>query len=297
MRRTRWTGTAVLIALAACRQSPAAADGNQNAPAAAASASAATTDFTAPATGTTSLVRLACGTIKVDDFSKRFSDRQLYPHGPKQLTDSCYLITHNGHRLLWDTGLPLALLNTPHAYGGMTAVLDVALVKQLAAIGVQPGQIEMVGISHSHFDHTGQAVAFPAATLLIGPQDFDQVKGKDDPFGHWRANGGKITPMPGDHDMFGDGDVVALFLPGHTDGHHALLVKLKSGTVLLSGDLYHATEARTQRGVPPFNSDRAQTLTSMDRFERIAKETGAKVIIQHEPADIAKLPAFPQAAE
>jgi N-acyl homoserine lactone hydrolase len=29
----------------------------------------------------------------------------------------------------------------------------------------------------------------------------------------------------------------------------------------------------------------------------LAKQLGAKVIIQHEPADISKLPAFPQAAE
>jgi N-acyl homoserine lactone hydrolase len=49
--------------------------------------------------------------------------------------------------------------------------------------------------------------------------------------------------------------------------------------------------------VPSFNHDRADTLASHDRFDRIARNLGAKVVIQHEPADIAKLPAFPQAAE
>jgi hypothetical protein len=34
----------------------------------------------------------------------------------------------------------------------------------------------------------------------------------------------------------------------------------------------------------------------MDRFDKIARNLQAKVIIQHEPADIAKLPAFPQFA-
>jgi hypothetical protein len=76
-----------------------------------------------------------------------------------------------------------------------------------------------------------------------------------------------------------------------------LLVKLASGPVLLSGDLYHSTIAREKRAMPGFNTSRAETLASMDRFEKIAKETGAKVIIQHEPADIAKLPAFPAAAQ
>jgi N-acyl homoserine lactone hydrolase len=49
--------------------------------------------------------------------------------------------------------------------------------------------------------------------------------------------------------------------------------------------------------VPSFNTDRADTLASFDRFQAIAKNVGAKVIIQHEPADVAKLPAFPKAAE
>jgi len=100
-----------------------------------------------------------------------------------------------------------------------------------------------------------------------------------------------------DVDIFGDGSVLTLHLPGHTPDHMALLVNLRSGPVMLTGDLYHSTEAREKRGVPPFNSSREQTLASMDKFEAKAKETGAKVIIQHEPADISKLPAFPKAAE
>ena len=49
--------------------------------------------------------------------------------------------------------------------------------------------------------------------------------------------------------------------------------------------------------MPPFNTNRADTLASIDRFDRRSPRTcGAKVIIQHEPADIAKLPAFPGSA-
>ena len=58
-----------------------------------------------------------------------------------------------------------------------------------------------------------------------------------------------------------------------------------------------ATEQVANRGVPSFNTNRADTLASMDRFNAIAKNLNATVIIQHEPADIAKLPAFPKPAE
>ena len=87
-----------------------------------------------------------------------------------------------------------------------------------------------------------------------------------------------------------------LDMPGHTPGHYSLLVRLASGPVLLTGDLYHFTEQVENRGVPPFNHDRADTLASMDRFDRIARNLRARPIIQHEPADIRKLPAFPQPA-
>ena len=45
--------------------------------------------------------------------------------------------------------------------------------------------------------------------------------------------------------------------------------------------------------MPVYNTSRAQTLTSMDRVEALVTATGARVIIQHEPADHASLPGFP----
>ncbi|MEO6360213.1 MAG: N-acyl homoserine lactonase family protein [Sphingomicrobium sp.] len=247
----------------------------------------------------TSIVRLDCGTIKVGNFSKTFSDRQIYAPGPKTLTDSCYLITHKGQQLLWDTGLPATLKGKTKTEGDFTTSLDKTIPDQLAVLGLKPEDIDIVGISHMHFDHSGQAAQFPQARLVIGKADYDQSAGKDDPFGPWRkTQPAAVTLVVGGRsDLFGDGKVLALHLPGHTPDHLALLVNLASGPVLLSGDLYHAEEAREKRGVPPFNTDRAQTLASMDTFEALAKQTGAKVIIQHEPADIGKLPTFPEAAK
>ena len=49
-------------------------------------------------------------------------------------------------------------------------------------------------------------------------------------------------------------------------------------------------------GVPGFNFDRAQTSASIERMKEIEKNLKATVIIQHDPRDIGKLPAFPNAA-
>ena len=98
--------------------------------------------------------------------------------------------------------------------------------------------------------------------------------------------------------MFGDGSVVMLDLPGHTPGHHGLMVHLAhKGWVILSGDAAHLRENYETDGVPPFNVDRARTLASLDRMHKLARNLKATVVVQHEPGDVAKLPAFPDAAE
>jgi N-acyl homoserine lactone hydrolase len=92
--------------------------------------------------------------------------------------------------------------------------------------------------------------------------------------------------------------VIMLDLPGHTPGHHGLLVKLKTtGAVLLTGDVAHFHENYDSNGVPSFNVNRADSLASLDRFKKLAANLKATVIIQHDPRDIGKLPVFPAMAK
>ena len=250
-----------------------------------------------------SLWRLDCGQVVIKQYGAFFSDTFQYPRGPKNIVGSCYLIKHGDRYMLWDTGLTDELVGRPFDNETQTLTVRRSLVDQLAQINVRPADIGTIGISHWHFDHTGQAGRFPQARLLMGRGDIELLRRTPpvDPdsvraMAHWLTGTGRLEPIDGDHDVFGDGRVVMLDLPGHTPGHYALLVRLASGPVLLSGDLYHFTEQVENRGVPPFNHDRADTLASMDRYDRIARNLRARTIIQHEPADIAKLPAFPQAA-
>ena len=256
-------------------------------------------DNAAPAAGAAelTLTRLDCGHGDFKDMNGFFSDRPgVYPPGPGRVTDSCYLIRHGNQQMVWDTGFPASSLTKPIEQDGMVAKIDRTLADQLAEVGLKPTDIDVLGISHMHSDHTGQAAQFTNARLVIGQQDFASTAGKDDPFGPWRGTGKPVTELTADQDVFGDGSVVALHLPGHTPDHLALLVNLKSGPVLLTGDVYHSRISRQKRSMPGFNTSRAETLASMDKFEALAKKLGAKVIIQHEPADIAKLPPFPAAA-
>jgi glyoxylase-like metal-dependent hydrolase (beta-lactamase superfamily II) len=108
----------------------------------------------------------------------------------------------------------------------------------------------------------------------------------------------KVEVLTLDKDVWGDGTAVVIRTPGHTPGHSALLVRLKSGNnFLLSGDAAHFHENYESNGVPSFNYDRAQTVASMERMKKIAANLKATVVIQHDMRDIAKLPAWPNAAK
>ena len=243
------------------------------------------------------LTRFAdCGTPQAPtEVNQRFSDTYSYGGLKIQFTFSCYLIKHGDRYLLWDTGHSMrAPLVTPK-----TSVVD-----QLAQLGLKPEQIQFVGISHYHADHTGQIDSFPQSTLLIGKGDWDAVAVPKPapgvnaaPFAHWVSGGGKVEPLPADKDVFGDGSVLILSTPGHTPGHRSLMVKLNEmGNVLISGDLIHFRENYESSGVPWFNVSRADTVASIDRFKKLAAHHKATVIIQHDARDVSKLPAFPAAA-
>jgi glyoxylase-like metal-dependent hydrolase (beta-lactamase superfamily II) len=245
--------------------------------------------------------RLDCGNFTFTDANAFFSDTSEYQPGPRNLVGSCYLIRHHATYMLWDTGIPAGVVGHPLETPQLRATLRASVVDQLARIQVRPEQISIVAISHYHFDHTGQAAAFPRARLIMGAGDLAALRGTEpgverEPLAPWLTGGGQITEARGDLDIFNDGSVVMLSLPGHTPGHRGLLVRLASGPVLLSGDTYHFTDQVARRGVPPFNTNRAESLAAMDRFDRLGRNLRARVIIQHEPADVAKLPAFPESA-
>lgn len=243
-------------------------------------------------------VRLAafeCGRLIQPDLG-RFNDTMLFAGERREFVAGCFLIRHPRGVLLWDAGISAEM--AAGAAGRMTAGVPIA--DRLEALGLTPAQVTHVGISHYHADHTGGAKAFPTAELLIGAKDWEAVQAMpaDNPqrqaLAPW-VSGGKVTPVAGDRDVFGDGSVVMLTMPGHTPGHSALLVRTaRNGPVLITGDQYHFRENRPVRGVPTFNTSRADTLASHDRFEGIARNLKARVVIQHDPRDMAALPAFPK---
>ena len=248
------------------------------------------------------LYTLDCGHGKAKDASL-FSDTGDYDGKPMEFVVPCFLIRHPKGTLIWDTGLNDEIAKSPTGAdvmgGNMHLDVKTTLAAQLTQLGLTAADVTYVAFSHLHFDHTGNANLFAGSTWLVNKAELAAATADPpglgvDPTTISAYKTAKIEPLTGDHDVFGDGSVRILSAPGHTPGHQVLLITLhKSGAVVLSGDLYHTRENFRKHNVPLLNTDRADTLASFDRVDKIVKNRKARFVIQHAPEDFKALPKFP----
>jgi N-acyl homoserine lactone hydrolase len=202
---------------------------------------------------------------------------------------TCYLVVHPKGTLLYDTGLNDRLVGRPlyeNVLEGYAQLKLNTLSGQLADIGLTPARIDYLVLSHYHWDHIGNAGDFAGATWLVykGDRDhmFAQAARAEPWFTQYSAlEKSKTKLLSGDYDVFGDGTVVVIATPGHTEGHCSLLVRLKNtGPVVLSGDLYHYAEERTLNRMP--DEERTTgTVESRQKVEQLLRQTGAQLWIGH----------------
>lgn len=241
-----------------------------------------------------------CGRIAFKDLGP-FSDTGEWAGKSGELAEPCFLIKHPKGTLLWDSGLGDEYAGKPEGVEvrpGTRVTVARKLVDQLQELKLTPADVSYIAFSHWHWDHTGNADLFGASTWIVNKAEMTALDNgslpRAKPESVSARKTAKLKEIDGDYDVFGDGSVMILKAPGHTPGHQVLEVKLaKSGVVVLSGDLYHTPRNRAERLMPVFNTSRADTLASMDRIERIVKNTHARFVIQHAPEDFATLPKSP----
>ncbi|HEY3065089.1 MAG TPA: N-acyl homoserine lactonase family protein [Methylomirabilota bacterium] len=211
---------------------------------------------------------------------------------PIEFSDNCYLIRHAKGLLLWDTGISDAVAAMPDglvvANGAITQRRTKTLAAQLTEIGVKPADIAYVAVSHTHGDHVGNVALFPASTILIQGAEYEWAMTQ--PTKPAFAATQKFDKLSGDRDVFGDGSVTILSTPGHTPGHQSLLVRLpKTGAIVLSGDAVHFQDNWEQKRVPSMNTNRDQSLASMQRIATVLEERKAQLWINHDKPQSAHL--------
>lgn len=234
---------------------------------------------------------------------------------------SAFLVKHHNDYLLFDTGMGKQI--DSQYQQGMPIwwrpffKYDKPVVSartQLDNAGIP--SVQRVILSHSHWDHAGGAQDFPEARVGVAAAELELVRtSSTGPGGTWESQTGVASiqweslvfqPVPfkgypESLDVFKDGKVVLVPMPGHTRGSVGLFVTVDSGKqYFFIGDVAW-TVAALQQGEPKFwvagklvDSNAQQTQTSLEKVRSLMQsEPDLVVIPAHDSAVQDTLGYFP----
>lgn len=208
---------------------------------------------------------------------------------PVQIPVACYLVRTSDGLVLFDTGL------SPRAVPGLLRNDPLArftdedrLAHRLAAVGLATHDVDLVVLSHLHYDHAGGTELLTKAELIVQKDEyaaghfpppffasFYYRKNFDLPDRRWRLLDGDVPLAPG---------LTVLRTDGHTPGHQSLLVELpETGPVILTGDACYWQEHLDDERVPGVVWNPTLALHSIKRLKTLARLVGARVFPGHDP--------------
>ena len=180
----------------------------------------------------------------------------------------------------------------------------------LAGYGLDPQDITYVIVTHFHADHISGLEMFTNARFLASGRAWETIQ-VSSPFQNMRHGiftellptdfADRIDPIEAkqwsipqkwwggaqSYDLFGDGSILSIDLPGHADGHFGLLFPELPTPLLYAVDTQWLTEGLHAQGRPGFPSsliadDPASIGKSCD-FVLKAMKQGYDVVLCHDP--------------
>lgn len=222
------------------------------------------------------------------------------------------VVIHKDGIVLFDTGIAPDAMQT-HAKGLMeafpiTRFSDENLIeKQLALIGLKPGDISFIVISHLHLDHIGQAKVFKDYHIPIIVQKKELMYAL---YMLWQGKGGAydladLQPLIGaawhpiDDTRFDLLDGVTLeWTGGHTPGHQVMRVTTKAGnTYIFTGDYLHLPQEYDLEAKGWLLGDADEWHAYIRKLKVMVKAYHAKLAISHDPQLWEKYPKAPKYIE
>lgn len=217
------------------------------------------------------------------------------------------LIEHPEGRLLWDTGVPRNW-ETEWVDGDFQNFFPVKeditantgwLDSGLSQLELTPEDIDILVLSHLHYDHVGNARMFDNGKTRIVTHN-DELAGVKTIEGP--VNGAHLVsqysgiPMEG---TAGDCEILPgvrlINTPGHTWGTMSLQIDLPNdGTKIFTSDAIYLADSY---GPPAIGAaivwDNRKWLESVEKIRSIADKTGAEVIFGHDEEQIKQIRTAP----
>jgi len=188
-----------------------------------------------------------------------------------------------------------------------------SLAAQLMRDGIAPDTVGHVVLSHLHGDHVGGLGDFPSARICCARAAWEDMTGRgtisaltkgllptlmaaDTP-----ARIGWIEALPrvalptelaafdAGHDLFGDGSMLLVALPGHAAGHYGLWFRDAHGPVFLVADASWSSQAIRDASPPPslvtaWLGDTAQYRATLSNLHDLMRDAPhVRLVPSHRP--------------
>ncbi|HZK67288.1 MAG TPA: N-acyl homoserine lactonase family protein [Chloroflexota bacterium] len=190
-----------------------------------------------------------------------------------------WYIEGNGHRILVDTGGHDPAEGELHPPYARDSSQD--LLAHLATLGVGPEQIDLVIVTHLHWDHAANLHRFPRARWVVQREELRYAAAPLPPHA-WAYQVLPSLPLQSKQFDVIEGDkelapgVSVHLTPGHTPGLQGVAVRTEGGTYYIASDnvpLFEMWDAMERYGVPHWpNSihvDLESYFSSLRRIEQL----------------------------
>lgn len=219
------------------------------------------------------------------------------PHdGPMPLDYFVWLIRGQGRDIVVDTGFNAAVA----AKRGRRITLPVE--EGLRRMGVDPGAIEDVVITHLHYDHVGNFELFPKALFHLQDLEMQYATGRymtvesmrhafevEDVVGMVRrVYAGRVRFHDGDGELAPG--VTLHHVGGHTIGMQIVRVATRRGWVVLASDASHFYANMEQLRPYPIVYNLGDMVDGWRRAQALA-DSPAHVVPGHDPLVMQRYPA------
>ncbi len=205
---------------------------------------------------------------------------------------NCLLVETPAGRVLVETGIGDRITDKVRE---MRRVSGPWIVPALRTAGFDPESVDIVAVSHLHFDHAGGVLmpdgsrAFPRASLVAQRQEWEIALGDnprlvasyDQPELRLIRDLGLESAADGEKELLPGVSVVAT--GGHSFGHQGVIVRAPSQTVAFFGDLCMRPWSANPRWVTAFDDFPLDSVqVKADLFARAAEENWT-IVLSHEP--------------
>ncbi len=210
------------------------------------------------------------------------------------LQTNCVLLENGSTKVLVETG-----------YGGKWSEKDRdvfaleprTVVDALREVGARPGEIDVVVVTHLHFDHAGGLThvgdggepvrSFPNASIVVQQTEWDDARANKSTMtrtylpGHLEPIENQVRAVDGEVEV--EPGLTVWPMPGHTWGHQAVRFLDRDGVVCFPGDVMPTVNHVGPAFNMGYDMQPYRNMRSKARLLRRAAAEGWRLVLDHEP--------------